>query len=332
MQPDPRTAPLSAFRQFQTRDLDEARALVARNFCGHRLERQATQDHFDACQHRAEGQALSFNYIRYGADVEIEPGELGSFYLIQVPIMGTATVCNGATEVQTGAGRASVLNPDRHTRMRWHAGCEQMLLQIDRTRMTEIAEKLTGQRLRAPIRFAPDIDRQQDAMRHWLSAFRAAVSAIDQGALLGKEHRLSQAIVEEELIAGFLYSQPSNIEPLLERRASAIGSPYVKRAQDYMRANLSEPLTVITVADAVGTSPRNLQLAFRQALEMTPLEYLRAQRLNLARYLLQEAPPQETVARIACQAGFTHLSRFSAQYTRRFGETPSQTRKRRVLN
>jgi transcriptional regulator GlxA family with amidase domain len=99
-----------------------------------------------------------------------------------------------------------------------------------------------------------------------------------------------------------------------------------------MRANLSEPLTVISVAEAVGTSPRNLQLAFRQVLEMTPLEYLRAQRLNLARYLLQEAPPQETVARIACQAGFTHLSRFSAQYTRRFGETPSQARKRRVLN
>jgi AraC-like DNA-binding protein len=332
MQPDHRNVPLKAFRQFQTSDLDEARALVARNFCGHRLERQATQDRFDACQHRAEGQALSFNYIRYGADVEIEPGELESFYLIQVPIMGTATVCNGSTEVQTGTGRASVLNPDRHTRMRWHAGCEQILLQIDRTRMTEVAEKLTGQRLRAPVRFAPDIDRQQDAMRHWLSAFRAAVSAIDQGALLGREHRLSQAIVEEELIAGFLYSQPSNIEPLLECRVAAVGSPYVRRAQEYMRANLTEPLTVIRVADAVGTSPRNLQLAFRQALEMTPLEYLRSQRLNLARYLLQEAPPQETVARIACQAGFTHLSRFSAQYMRRFGETPSQTRKRRVLN
>ena len=30
------------------------------------------------------------NYIRYGTDVEIEPGELGSFYLIQIPVKGHA--------------------------------------------------------------------------------------------------------------------------------------------------------------------------------------------------------------------------------------------------
>ena len=332
MRTETRQAPLRDFRQFKTDDLDEARDLVARNFCGHRLERQSVQDRFDACQHRAEGQGLSYNYIRYGADVEIEPGELGSFYLIQIPIAGHAAIRNGMDEVETGAGVASVLNPHRHTAMRWHAGCEQVLLQIDRDRLHEVAERISCTSLQSPVRFQAQIDCRSEDMRGWLRKFRSAVSAVDNGGLLRPENRLSQAVVEDELIAGFLYSQPSNIAPLLDQPRLKAPSLYVKRAQDYLHARLEEAVSVTDVAAAVGTSPRNLQLAFRECLEMTPLEYLRLLRLNRARFLLQDCPPHETIAQIAGASGFAHLGRFSAQYTRRFGETPSQTRKRRVLN
>ena len=332
MRTDATTAPLSAHCQFQTDDLDRARDLVARNFCGHRLERQSVRDRFDACQNRAEGKALSYNYIRYGADVEIEPGELGSFYLIQMPLTGHALVRNGLSEVETGAGVASILNPDRHTAMRWHAGCEQLLLQIDRNRLTQVAERISGTALNAPVRFLPQIDSRRDEMRRWLALFQSAVAAVDRGHLLGPDHQLTQAVVEDELIAGLLYSQPSNIAPLLEQPVLKSPSPYVKRAQEHMRAHLADPLSVTDVASAVGTSPRNLQLAFKQCIGMTPLEYLRLLRLNLARFLLQESPPHDTIARIAGTAGFSHLSRFSAQYTARFGESPSETRKRRILN
>ncbi|UWQ90283.1 helix-turn-helix domain-containing protein [Aliisedimentitalea scapharcae] len=328
----PLSAPLNAYCQFQTGDLDQARDLVARNFCGHRLERQSARDQFDACQNRAQGQALSYNYIRYGADVEIEPGELGSFYLIQVPLTGHALVRNGLDEVETGAGVASILNPDRHTAMRWHAGCEQLLLQIDRDQLTRVAERISGTALTAPVRFLPQIDGRRDEMRRWLTLFQSAVAAVDRGQLLGLDHQLTQAVVEDELIAGLIYSQPSNIAPLLDHPVLKSPSPYVKRAQDHMRAHLADPLSVTDVASAVGTSPRNLQLAFKQCLGMTPLEYLRLLRLNLARFLLQESPPHDTIARIAGAAGFSHLSRFSAQYTARFGESPSETRKRRILN
>ncbi|MBE1283992.1 MAG: helix-turn-helix domain-containing protein [Rhodobacteraceae bacterium] len=332
MRTETRSAPLAAYRQFQTDDLDEARDLVARNFCGHRLERQSVRDDFDACQHRAEGQGLSYNYIRYGADVEIEPGELGSFYLIQIPIAGHAEIRNGIDVVETGTGVASVLNPHRHTAMRWHAGCEQVLLQIDRDRLHDVAERIACTSLQSPVRFQAQIDCRSEEMRGWLRKFRSAVSAVDKGGLLRSENRLSQAVVEDELIAGFLYSQPSNIAPLLDQPRLTAPSPYVKRAQQFMRAHLEDAVTITDVAGAVGTSPRNLQLAFRECLEMTPLEYLRLLRLNRARFLLQEAPPHETIAQIAGESGFGHLSRFSAQYTARFGETPSQTRKRRVLN
>ncbi|AAV96189.1 transcriptional regulator, AraC family [Ruegeria pomeroyi DSS-3] len=331
MQNKPDTPPLSRFHQFRTADLDEARALVARNFCGHRLERQAREDAFDACQNRAGGNGLFYNYIRYGADVEIEPGELGSFYLIQVPIRGQALIRNGRTEVETGSAIASVLNPDRHTRMRWLAGCEQVLLQIDRNRLTAVAETLTGTALQSPVRFDPQIDRARPEMQRWLALFRRAVSAVDHGALLDPDQALSRALVEDELIAGFLRAQPSSIAPLLERPETGPLSPHVRRARDFMQAHLADPLTLSQIAAAAGTSPRNLQLGFSQLLEMTPLAYLRVLRLNYARYLLRESPPQVTIASIAGAAGFSHLGRFSAQYAARFGEGPSQTRKQHYL-
>lgn len=327
----PDKTPLQRFRQFQTRELDEARALVARNFCGHRLERESRTDRLDACQHRAGGNGLYYNYIRYGADVTIEPGELGSFYLIQVPIRGNALIRNGTSEVETGAATASVLNPDRHTRMRWKEGCEQVLLQIDKARLISVAEALTGNSLRAPVRFDPRIDRTRPEMQRWLGLFRRAVSAVDRGGLLDPDQTLSRTLVEDELIMGFLQAQPSSISPLLERPETGSLTPHVRRAREYMQAHLADPLTLTDIAAAAGTSPRNLQLGFSQLLEMTPLAYLRLLRLNYARYLLLESPPQTTIASIAGAAGFAHLGRFSAQYTARFGEGPSQTRKQRYL-
>jgi AraC-like DNA-binding protein len=50
-----------------------------------------------------------------------------------------------------------------------------------------------------------------------------------------------------------------------------------------------------------------------------------ARRLALARRRLAEARPGETVARIAEDAGFTHLGRFAGIYRETYGEVPSAT-------
>ena len=101
--------PLSKRRLFQTYELDEARAIVAEKFCDHRLNIETHAAQFEACHHRAEGNAASLNYIRYGANVRIEPGELGSFYLIQIPLAGVAEIDNRGGKVLTHAGQGSVL-------------------------------------------------------------------------------------------------------------------------------------------------------------------------------------------------------------------------------
>lgn len=108
------------------------------------------------------------------------------------------------------------------------------------------------------------------------------------------------------------------------------GSPQsalVRRAEEFMAANLAEPLTVPLIAEAAGVSVRQLQDAFRQTLNQTPWDRLTVRRLDRARQLLL-AGPGATVTRIAFDCGFSHLGRFARAYRLTYGEAPSTTLRR----
>ncbi len=322
-QPEP-AAPLRRHRLFRSAELDEARDFVASKFCRHRLERKNRRDSFDACHHHAAGVGMSVNYIRYGADVEIEPGELGSFYLIQIPITGQAWIRNGHDEVDASLASPSVLNPDRHTTMRWYAGCEKLLLQIDRRNLQHTAERLVGRRLPGSVVFDPRIDFTRPAMRCWWQRVQAVVQAIEDGRLFSSREGLSQRLVEEELIEAFFVNQPSNVSHYLDTEPAGIAPAHVKRAQRYIHDNLCSAITIGMIAAAAGTTPRSLQLGFRKACGMTPLQYVRCERLYGAHYDLMKAGPGATVADIAYHWGFTHLGRFARDYRAAFGVSPRQ--------
>ena len=98
----------------------------------------------------------------------------------------------------------------------------------------------------------------------------------------------------------------------------------VRRAKDYIAAFASDPLTVPSIAEALGVSTRRLQDAFRLTARQTPWEHLTEIRLGNARaQLLAGAGPSVTM--IALDCGFSHLGRFSRTYRMTYGEAPSAT-------
>ncbi len=100
----------------------------------------------------------------------------------------------------------------------------------------------------------------------------------------------------------------------------------VSRAQDYMREHVEEPLTVEDLCRVLGVSRRTLQYSFQEVLQLNPVSYLRAMRLNGVRRMLKGADPlRDTVQDIAARWGFWHLSHFANDYRRMFGELPSET-------
>ncbi len=329
MQTRPHTGsaePLSAHPLFQTGDIDRARQNVARKFCTHDLTPGREYKRFEARHNHAAGQCLSLNYLSYGCEVAINPGELERFYLVQLPLAGTANVRNGRVEVAACRQRATVLNPTRETRMTWHAGCHKLLLQIDRGAVQAKAEALLGRRLTEPVVFDPEVDLTAPALQHWSKSLFSAVSLAQNRCAFGAQMHPHQARLEEELLLGFLSHQPSNISHGLRREEAAGLAPYqLRRAADYIRANLSEPLTLMQVAGEAGCSLRSLQMGFKRHYDCTPMQYLARERLNHAHYLLQSLPPDHRVSAVAFDAGFSHLGRFSIAYRATFGRSPRET-------
>lgn len=320
--------PLSAHRLFRTTELDEARAIVAGKFCDHRLNIAAKPEAFDACHHRAEGRAASLNYIRYGADVRIEPGELESFYLIQIPLSGVADIDNRRGEVQTRQGLGSVLNPHLDTKMRWREGCAQLLLQVDAGTLKQEAERLTGAAIPDTVTFETAVDEKRPGTADWVRKLKTCFDLAEKNAVFSQYNESTQMWIERELIADFLRSQPSNISTLIAAAPGTMCNIHLRRAVRFIHANLPRPITVSDIAEASGTTPRSLQLYFQSEFGVSPMRYLKRQRLILARSLILQSRGGCALGDIVFQAGFSHFGRFSAEYRTRYGETPSETRQR----
>lgn len=72
--------------------------------------------------------------------------------------------------------------------------------------------------------------------------------------------------------------------------------------------------------------------AFQAVHGMTPLQWLRERRLELARQELLSADfPRSAVKRAALSFRHWHFGRFAAAYRARFGELPSETLARRDI-
>jgi AraC family transcriptional regulator, ethanolamine operon transcriptional activator len=98
-----------------------------------------------------------------------------------------------------------------------------------------------------------------------------------------------------------------------------------RRAERYMRDRMAEPLCVDEICVALHVSRRYLEYAFTDAFGTSPSRYLRLIRLHEVRRRLKSLGGSTTVTNEALSLGFSHLSLFSVQYKRAFGESPSTT-------
>jgi AraC-like DNA-binding protein/tetratricopeptide (TPR) repeat protein len=119
---------------------------------------------------------------------------------------------------------------------------------------------------------------------------------------------------------------PSGMPP-----AAAVLPKAVRRALDVMQARLDREIGINDLAAAAGISARALQRQFKSFLGKSPHEVLRDMRFESARRQLLLGRPGTRVMNIAAGCGFPHFGRFSIEYRRRYGETPSQTLRRQAL-
>jgi len=103
----------------------------------------------------------------------------------------------------------------------------------------------------------------------------------------------------------------------------------VQMCQAYTLEHLAENVTLGDLAKVCGVSLRSLFNAFEAVTGLSPMAYLRAQRLSRVHDVLSNAPRGTRIIDVAADWGFWHMGHFAATYVAMFGETPSQTLKRR---
>lgn len=99
----------------------------------------------------------------------------------------------------------------------------------------------------------------------------------------------------------------------------------VERCHQLIHQGLPDEADITTLCQQLKISRRTLQYSFQEVTGLSPVAYLRAIRLNMARSQLINMPAVQ-VADIARQTGFSHSGYFASEYSALFGETPSQTR------
>ncbi len=309
---------------FRTTHLDEARSEVARVFCPHSLTTTNREEKLKTVHNRITLGDVTLNYLDYGAEVRITPGELNSFYLVQIPLNGRAEISCGKEMILSDVNMASIPNPLEKLDMVWHSGNPQLMVYINRATLEKRLEDLIGREIHVPVRFELGMDLTTQNAKSWRNLIDTLVSDVDHEGLT--MHAGIRNQFQDLIITGLLLSQKHNYSESIGTSIEPITSRSVRLAMAACEANPQDPLTVTDMAHFAGVSIRSLQDGFKKYVGMSPTDYLRNVRLNRVREeLLTERSFDSSIADIAFRWGFTHLGRFAKLYHERFGELPSET-------
>lgn len=160
---------------------------------------------------------------------------------------------------------------------------------------------------------------------NWLGVMRAICATVD--ALACDPARVAHAGVDDlvmRTIAMMLFSdQFAGVPPTAAVRGWHL-DPLIER----IMANLTGRVTMSTLEAWSGRSARALQVAFKKRFGIGPIEWVRQRRLELFRTRLLAADGPAKIGSLARECGIVRMATLSAEYTRLFGERPSQTRAR----
>lgn len=323
---------LAAFARVTTDDVDEAAELIGRIFCPHDLKPAQTRaDGFSARHNCAAFDGFSINYVAYGGSVSIDPGCLERFFLVQVPLAGSARIRAGISELDVAPDRtASLLSPTVPTRMIW-ADCAQAILLLDRRMVEQRAAALSG-RAAGTVEFDPAIDLNAPAGRAMQASLAGLMTLAERLGPSGRLSPVAMADWRELLIDQLLNGQRHGLSDAIrmfsgqaERLPRALSA-----ARDHLADNAGEPLDLAQLACVSGIGIRALQLGFRRHFGVSISQMLLDMRLAGLHARLAQASAGVSITDLAFELGFTHLGRMAGAYREKFGETPSATLRRRM--
>jgi len=251
---------------------------------------------------------------------------LPSFYLLQFTLAGECHMWQQTHHSVLPAGSVAIVNPGQGFKKAWLPKTRQLLLRIDARLVEREFRAWSGSDEAGGIEFdMPSID---DIAKVG-TLLRYVRMLCDD--LRSEASNLSHPLVADRVASGLvsilLTSMPHNKMRAIETGADhAIAPFFVRRVEQFIEEHARDDIALADLTGVAGVGTRALQMGFRRFRNTTPIAYLRAVRLELARIDLANAGRRGTsVAAVANAHSFGHLGRFARAYEARFGELPSET-------
>jgi AraC-like DNA-binding protein len=312
--------------EFRSTDRQEAQNHISAVFSPHILDVIDKDSDLDVRLRTTTLPDITVGLLRHGAEVIVQPGRLGSYFHVNIPVSGFTRSTCGNDEVFTGDGVAAVLAPTENTVMRGSRDCEQLAVKIKRTAIESRLALALGHPMDAPLRFKLAMDLSTGPARSWVQTVRSLLDALrDDPTLL--EQPLVTRHFENLIVCQLLHAQPHNYSDQLITEHAGARPRTIRRVTDLINSTPERCFTASDLASIAGVSLRTLQDSFREQLGITPMAYLRQVRLSRAHEDLVSLDTSTglSVRDIAYKWGFHHLPRFAASYRERYGCLPSDT-------
>jgi AraC-like DNA-binding protein len=323
--------PLARYEDFSHSDIGAVEAHLNRFIIPHRLVSPARQPRGRFRHGRVDFGDFTLSSVCYDFDsgqLEVRAPAMDDDYRIQVTLSGRGCVDSGANGLAFGPSGFVIIHPNRPFHESFDSRCHHLLLTLRREALERAYFNLTGRPPRERVRFTASVVDMTGQGEAFISRLAALCGSLDSRAFRsawGSPRRSGG----EALLHAALLSLPHNHSEDLRRAPGALTPDYVRRIEEYIIAHAREDVTMGDLVRTAGCSARSVYHSFRRYQGVSPMRFLRDYRLALSRdELLEAGRTGRTVTDAASACGFTHMSKFTALYKARFGETPSETRKR----
>ena len=320
---------LSSGRHFSTADYHVARRHIettSQGFFDFSLQSAREFRQYDVRSARLGDTRFNLVQVDSVSGSDIEMMNNPDLVLLHIVMRGSAQLQQGSTRVDVAPAQMVLLEGMAPSHKRWRGSTQLLMISLSRSRMERLAASETGIGIGDPLNFGVmqvfDLERVSTLWRYIVTICRDLSGP--QPCFDGHLGRLA----ERTLLLLLLKAVPNNYKwAFADDPISSPAPYYVRRIESYIRGHAHDPISADDLVAAGGVSARSIYNGFQRFRSTTPMGYLKAVRLDMARDALLRGRRGGTISvtEAATAVGYTNLSQFSRDYKARFREAPSRT-------
>ena len=220
---------------------------------------------------------------------------------------------------------AALIGPESETFYRTPEGLHMMVATIPASRLNRALRSATEGKSYQLSTETRVFTLAQDQISRLSSRMSRALQ-ITQTATDQAEVNVCLQEIEQDVVSTLSLALTHSGQPERGARGRMNRLRCLRKARDFIEANLASPLGMETLCNAASASQRTLEIAFRETFNITVVQYVKNRRLIAINHLLLDPQCTETsVSNLARVHGFNHMGHFARDYRALFDEPPSNT-------